>query len=273
MLTYGRACYPETQRLCINTCYNPQKILYQQTSGNENLHNQLNNNWGLQYYGNYKLARIGFNLNYSRIRGLIRDISNTNASDLIETMSTNVDLNESYTAGFSADFTLFKNLRFSHFNNYSYIVQRSQGYLTKLWSGYISDRISYQVDKQNSFDLGAVAYSPNVTLQGVDQDMAYLNWTLSYGHYFDWMKKFPTAISIRILNPTHYNGLPGYSTINTPEFMLRSLSEFQIRLSWQASGYRLKEKQSGNRTFNKTKSIQNTDPEPGRLIYLAATKK
>ncbi len=257
MLTYGRrVTRPGAYALIpavtpVNT--------YQQSSGSENLNNQINNNWGIQHYGNYKLVRLGFNFNYSRIRGLIREISTLGNEDIIQSVSTNVNLYESYTAGFSADFTLLKRFRFSLSSNYSYLVQTSGIYSNKLWSGYLSDRVSYQVDKQNSFDLSALAYSPNITLQGVDQGMAYLNWNLSYGHYFDWMKKFPTAIRISVLNPDHYNGLPGYSTINSPSFTLRSDTKRSNPIIGLSIRVQIKGKQLGNRTFNKTKSIQNND--------------
>lgn len=257
MLIYGR-------RLLRPAGYalNPAAVLanvYQQTRGDQNIGNEINNNWGVQYYGNYKNLRLGVNGGYTRIRGMIREISALNTTNIIEIASTNIDLNESVTVGASADFTLFKKLRISLQGNNSILSQNSGIYTLRRWSGYTSNRANYQLDKNNSLAIGMTAFSPNINLQGVDQDMAYINWSINYGHYFDLAKKFPTSLSITLANPDNYYGLPSYTTTNTPSFALRTDRRntngfINISLRIQFKG-----KQYGNRTFNKEKSISNND--------------
>lgn len=257
MVTYGRRVVrPGAYAL------NPTLVLsniYQQTSGNENTSNQVSNDWGMQYYGNYKNLRLGLNAGYNRTRGLIREISTLNSANIIETVSTNVDLYESVTVGASADFTLFKKVRISLMGNNSYLAQKSGIYTTHRWSGYTSNRANYQLNKNNSLGVGMTAFSPNINLQGIEQDMGYINWSINYGHYFDLAKKFPTSLSLTLSNPDNYYGLPSYSTTNTPTFSLRTdrrttNSFISISLRVQFKG-----KQYGNRTFNKEKSISNND--------------
>ncbi|HKG04843.1 MAG TPA: outer membrane beta-barrel protein, partial [Pedobacter sp.] len=48
---------------------------YERSGGSTDLQNQINNEWGLQYYGNYKFGSLGFSLNYSRTSGLISTLS------------------------------------------------------------------------------------------------------------------------------------------------------------------------------------------------------
>lgn len=232
---------------------------YQRTVGNENVNNQIRNNYGMQYYGNFKAVRLGFNLSYTRINGFLGTESTVGTNNVVISQAVNIDKNESFTAGFSADFTLLKILRFSHFSNGTYILQNSGIYSTRMWSGYISDRVSYQLNKKNSFSLSMLAYSPNVNLQGVEQEIAYLNWGLSYGHYFDIMKKHPASIGISISNPVNYNGLPSYSTINAPAFTQRTDTKRSNAVVGVSFRVQIKGKQVGNRTFNKARSIQNND--------------
>ena len=123
----------------------------------------------------------------------------------------------------------------------------------------MSERMSYQINKKNSLSLSMLAYSPNVNLQGVDQDLAYLQWGLSYGYYFDVMKKHPASIGLSITNPDQYNGLPTYSTTNTPQFTLRSDTRRSNPVVSVSFRIQIKGKQIGNRTFNKGRSLQNND--------------
>lgn len=245
-----------------NYALNPTAVLtnvYQQTRGDERTGNEVNHNWGAQYYGNYKNLRLGFNTSYSRTRGLIREIFSLNAANVVEMVSTNVDLYEAITAGFSADFTLLKKIRLSFAGNNSYVSQSSGIYTTHRWSGYTSNRANYQLNKSNSFGINMVAYSPNTNLQGVDQGMAYINWGINYGHYFDLAKKFPTSLSIGISNPNNYNGLPGYSTTNTPTFALRRDTKAANAVIGISLRVQFRGKQYGNRTFSREKSISNND--------------
>ncbi len=257
MLTYGRRVLrPNAYAL------NPTLVLaniYQQTSGNENTGNQVSNDWGMQYYGNYKNLRLGINAAYNLISGLIREISTLNSANIIQTISTNIDRYESVTMGASADFTLFKKVRISLQGNNSYLAQNSGIYTMHRWSGYTSNRANYQLNKNNSLGIGMTAYSPNINLQGVEQDMGYINWSVNYGHYFDLAKKFPTTLSITLANPDNYYGLPSYTTTNTPSFALRTdrrntngFINISLRIQFKGEQY-------GNRTFNKEKSINNND--------------
>jgi outer membrane receptor for ferrienterochelin and colicins len=245
-----------------NYALNPTAILtnvYQQTRGDERTGNEVNHYWGAQYYGNYKNLRLGFNTSYSRTRGLIREIFSLDGANVIESVSTNVDLNESITAGFSADFTLLKKVRLSFAANNSYVSQSNGIYTNHRWSGYTSNRANYQLNKSNSFGINMLAYSPNINLQGVDQSMAYINWGITYGHYFDLAKKFPTSLNISVSNPDNYNGLPGYSTTNTPTFSLRRDTKAANAVIGISLRVQFRGKQYGNRTFNKEKSISNND--------------
>lgn len=257
MLTYSRRV-SRPGLYALEPVFTPTNA-YEQNGGQTSLNNETHNNWGLQYYGNYKIARIGFNFNYLRVTGLIRDISTVGNDNIIHTVSTNVKQNETLTAGISGNVTLLKKIRVTHFNSVSYIMQSSDLYSTRLWSGYLSERINYQMNKKSSLGLSFTAFSPNIDLQGVSQDLAYLNWGANYSYAFDLVKKYPSFFSFSLSNLGHYNGLPSYSTVNSSQLSLRRDSKRANSIAGISLRIQLKGKQFGNRTFKKEKSIENND--------------
>lgn len=257
LLTYGRNVY-RPGLTSLSPVTTPSSA-YEASAGSVNLKNQINNRWGAQYYGNYAWARIGFNFSYSRVRGLISHSSSLDSNDVIQTQSANIDRSESYTLGFSADFKFLKSFRFSHTSSYSYSLKHSGIYVNNVWGGYLSDRLNYELDKQSSFNISMTTFSPNVELQGLNQVMAYADWGVSYSRYFDFLKNYPTSISIGVSDPNLYNGLPGYSTVNTANFRKRTDDKADNAIISLSMHVQFKGKSFGNRTFNKEKSIQNTD--------------
>jgi iron complex outermembrane recepter protein len=232
---------------------------YQQVGGNQNLKNELTNDYGLQYYGNYDFARLGVNFRYSHVSGLYRDLSSIDTNDVIYTIPINVDVYKSYTLGFSADFKLFKKIRFAHYSSGSYLVEKTGLDVVHEFSGYINDRIYYQINKANAVGFDGTKFSPNLLPQGKEQSMDYIKFGFNYSHFFEINHNLPSSFSISLSNPNLIKGYKSYSLTTTPDFIYRQNGISPNGLVSVSLRVLLKGKQYANRTFNKSKSIQNDD--------------
>ena len=232
---------------------------YEREIGNPNLYNQVSNDWGLQYYGNYKLFRLGIDFNYNAISGLFREISTIGADNIIQIVPINVDLNEDYKLGLSVDFNLFPKIRISHYNNVVYAHQKVGIDYTNRWVAYLNDKIDYQIDKKNRIGVKFTAFSPNITPQGIEQSMDYLNFGINYGYFFNLGKSNPSMLGLSLSNPTLYKGTKSYYEINSPDFIQRTEGRTRNPVVGISFRVMLKGKVYNNRNFNKEKSIQNSD--------------
>ncbi|GAA3989988.1 outer membrane beta-barrel family protein [Mucilaginibacter dorajii] len=257
LLTYGRTL--TRPGLYQYTPVGAATDSYEVVSGNQNLKNELTNNWGLAYYGNYHFARIGINFRYVDITGLLREISSVDSNNVVQSTPINVDTYHGYTLGISADFQLFKKIRVSHNSSLSYLYEKTGLNSINQWSGYLSERLYYQINKKSMVGINLTKYSPNLLPQGKEQSLGYIKADINYGYYFDISKRLPASLSLTLTNPNLINGYRSYYIINSPELIYRkdglrtnSIAIINFRIS-------LKGRNNGNRTFNKEKSIQNSD--------------
>jgi hypothetical protein len=242
--------------------YQPISVVtgaYREIDGNVNLRNELHNALTLSYFGNYRFARLAFNLSYTNISGYLNDVLTVDSNNIVHQTPVNVDAYNYFTFGFSVDFGLFKKLRISQTSNVSLIRQRFAGQTTNNWSGYLSDRLYYEVSKKGQLGVTLLTFSPNLIPYGKSQSMDYLKLTANYSYFFDISNQLPASLSISLINPQLPHGTKGYEYVNSP--ILRSESNSTTRNPVATLSFRItfKGKTLGNRTFNKSKNIENSD--------------
>lgn len=256
MLTYSRSLIRpgSYQFVPVATSVNS----YIQETGSTELRNQITNNWGMQYYGNFKKARLALDFRYTNTSGLLREFSMVGEDNIILIIPINVTSNESYTLGSGLDFQLLKKIRVSHYNNVSYGIQRIDTEQRAFIMSYLNDRISYELNKNSQLSMNFRAFSPNVTPQGREQTMAYLNFGIQYGRYFKIGNNTAT-LGVSLSNPNLYAGYKSFFYLNSPDLTQRT--DVRSRNTIIGANFRImfKGKNYGSRTFYKQKSIQNND--------------
>ncbi len=242
--------------------YSPVRVVsnaYQKEGGNVNLNNEVASYIGLNYMGNHRFARLGVNLRYTNISGLLREINTVDNNNTVASTPVNVDIYHGYTLGFFADFQLLKKLRISHNSSGSYLYERFAGRSITQWSGYLNDRMYVQINNKSMAGMNMTAYSANLLPQGKEQSLAYLKFDVNYSRYFNFSKSLPASFTVSLTNPDRWNGYPSYTEISSPEFYFREnrlRKNGVVNISFRVS---IRGKEYANRTFNKEKSIQNAD--------------
>jgi hypothetical protein len=232
---------------------------YFRESGSTNLQPQYGNNFNLQVFGNYKFGQLGINTSYSTITNYI-DIYYTKASN---GEITKTDFNTSqykyFTLGISAEIPISRKVRFSHFSSGTIIDQKGAGLNTSKLSGYLSERLYYQINKLNRISISAVGYTPNINLQGKSQGMAYINTKINYSYFLTMFNKYPVGLSCSLSNPWYPNGTPGYSEARDASFYYYASSKAVNPIVSIQAVINFKGKKFQEKPNRQTKSIENND--------------
>lgn len=226
-------------------------------SGNVNLKPQNNNDFGIQYYGYSKKLQYGLAIDYSNISNFIDEFYTSVPSGGIVKTSSNSQYN-GWSLSFNIEIPITSRIRFSHFSSGSIIQQIGQGYTNKQISGYINEKVFYNLAKNQRIYLSTIAFSPNLNLQGKEQSMAYWNTKIAYSYFFSWNKN-PTQLGLSLNNPWLIHGLPGYSKQRGENFYYysrafhsNSIVSIQLVINFKGKKYR-------ESSFDRSKSIQNND--------------
>ncbi|MDR3716939.1 MAG: TonB-dependent receptor [Puia sp.] len=237
--------------------FNTLQNTYLQDSGNMNLKPQYNNRYGLQYYGSLHRIQFGAGLDYSYISNFIDEFYTTAADGSVIRTSENSS-NKSWTFSFNIDYPVSQKIRFIHFSSGSIVDQSGLGYNNKFLSGYLQEKIFYTLSKKQRLYLSMICYSPNLTLQGKSQSMAYWNTNLSYSYYFR-ISSNPSQIGLSLSNPWLTRGLPSYERQSGPgiyyyshRYRANAYGGIQLVINLKGRSYR-------GSSFDRSKSIQNTD--------------
>ena len=232
---------------------------YVRDSGSVNLQPQYENNYSLQLYGNYKFGRIGLDATYTATNDFIDSYYAGSSNGSIIRVDFNTSRYRSYVVGISAEIPITPKIRFSHFSSGAIVRQQGVGLKTKNLSGYISERLHWQLNKQYRISISATGNSPNFLLQGESQGRAYINTSVAYSYFIILFKKFPTGLTGSVLNPWYTKGLSGYSKTRDISFnyfttskMANPLIAIQVVINFKGKTYQHKD-------FRRTESIEYTD--------------
>lgn len=231
---------------------------YASDSGNMSLRPQFTNRFNFQYYGSLKNFRYGLSLGYSAIRNFVDDFFVTSDSgSLIKTFANSKF--ETFDVSLNFDFPITKKIQFSHFTSASFVENKGLSYRNLRLSGYIEDKLFYNLSKNQRLTISVVAFSPNVTVQGRSQSNDYWNTRIGYSHFFTLFKNSPSMLGLSILNPWLYKGLPSYELQKGVDFSFYSRSYKANPFVGIQFAINIKGKEHGGRNFDRSKSIQNND--------------
>ena len=166
--------------------------------------------------------------------------------------------NDSWTLSFNIEIPITSKIRFSHFSSGSIVRQKGQGYNNKQTSGYINEKVFYNLAKNQRIYLSTNAFSPKLNLQGKEQSMAYWNTNIAYSYFFIWNKN-PSQLGLSLNNPWLIHGLPSYIKQRGENFyynrrFYHSNSLVSVRLVVNFKG-----KKNRESSFDRSKDIQNND--------------
>lgn len=166
--------------------------------------------------------------------------------------------NYGWNIGLSLDGPITKKIRFSHFSSGGIVTQKGQGFENSSLTGYINERVYYNLARKQRLAVSVNAFSPNITLQGKDQSMAYIKTALSYS-YFMLVSGNPSQIGISVTNPWLTKGYRSFVEQTTPalyyyneSFAANPYVSLQLVINFKGKRYK-------ENSFNRSKSIQNND--------------
>lgn len=238
--------------------FNISQNAYSQDSGNTNLQPQYSNSYGIQYYSRIKNINWGAEINYNYIDNFIDAFYTTLPTGGIVNTYSNSRYN-SLSISFNIEMPLIKKIRFSHFSSVSTVRQKGLGYNNEQLSGYIQDKFFYAINNKQRLFLAFSAFSPNTTLQGKSQSMAYLKTMLSYSYFFSLFHQNPAQLGLSLSNPWLTKGLPSYNEQQSPAFYYYSKTYHSNPIVGLQFVINFKGKQFRNNSLNRSKSIQNND--------------